>query len=134
MSNITDRRETGDFVKQTPLKTGFHPPEQCVRGRTDCRSLAQIIAEGEPATRTFMCLGELRDRDTHPEGDDWCFCHRSRHDRDYIGAVDFRIFVNRRDMSHMAAVLSMGLATVMPDELGEVPPPLDDATLADSSQ
>lgn len=103
------------FVRDTPLKTGFHPPEQCVRGRTDCRSLTQIISTGDPADRTFMCLGELAEGCSQ-RGDDWCFCHRSRHDRDYIGGVDIRFFVNRRDMSHMAAVLSMGLATVIPDD------------------
>ena len=111
------------FVKATPLKTGFHPPEQCVRGCADCRSLAQIISTGPPDERTFMCVGERQVPDQHPEGDHWTFCHRSIQGREHIGHVDFRIFVNRRDMSHMAAVLSMGLATVIPcDETGEVPP------------
>lgn len=101
----------GSFVKQTPLKTGFHPPEQCIRKRTDCRSLAQIISSDRS---TFMCVGEL-ENGCAQKGDDWSFCHRSRHDRNYIGGVDVRMFVNRRDMSHMAAVLTMGLATVIPD-------------------
>jgi hypothetical protein len=109
---------TGQFVRNTPLKTGFHPPEQCVRGRTDCRSLAQIIAAPDDGDKTFMCVGELAEGCSEPT-DKWCFCHKSRHDRNYIGGVDIRFFVDRRDMSHMAAVLAMGLATVIPpDEEG----------------
>jgi hypothetical protein len=104
------------FVRETPLKTGFHPPEQCVRGRKDCRSLAQIISTGDDPT--FMCVGELENGSAQ-HGDNWCFCHRSRHDRDYIGGVDVRMVVNRRDMSHMAAVLSMGLAVAIPDDEDE---------------
>lgn len=100
---------------ERPLKTGFHPPEQCVRGRTDCRSLAQIISVGTPDQRTFMCCGEVLDDATVDPGDQWSFCHRSDQTRRHCGAVDVRFFVDQRDMSHMAAVLSMGLATVIPE-------------------
>jgi hypothetical protein len=115
------------FVRATPLKTGFHPPEQCVRGRTDCRSLAQIIATPDDGEMTYMCVGELAPGASPEPLDQWCFCHKSRHDRSYIGGVDIRFFVDRRDMSHMAAVLSMGLATVIPPD-GEAPSPTGDPT------
>lgn len=103
------------WTKRTPLKTGFHPPEQCVRGRTDCRSLAQIVSTVE--AKTFMCVGEVAEGASPELGDKWCFCHRSSHDRAHVDGVDVRLFLDQRDMSHMAAVLSMGLATVIsPDE------------------
>lgn len=97
-----------------PLKTGFHPPEQCVRGRTDCQSLSQIISTDEPYT--FMCCGEVLNGATPWPTDKWVFCHRSRHDRPDCGGVDIRFFVDRRDMSHMAAVLSTGLAMAIPPD------------------
>lgn len=104
-------------MKDEPLLTGFHPPEQCVRGRTDCRSLAQIISTNDnPEKRTFMCCGEVLNGATVEPRDQWSFCHRSDQTRAYCGGVDIRFFVDRRDMSHMAAVLAMGLATVIPPD------------------
>lgn len=95
------------------LQTGFHPPEQCARGRADCRSLSQIVSDGAV---TFMCCGEVAPGATPWPSDRWSFCHRSRADRTEVGGVDFRIFVDRRDMSHLAAVLSMGLAVAIPTD------------------
>lgn len=103
------------MIDERPLLVGFHPPEQCVRGRTDCRSLAQIISSEEPYT--FMCCGEVVGGATPEPQDQWVFCHRSEQDRDYCAGNDIRMFVDRRDMSHMAAVLSMGLAmAISPDK------------------
>lgn len=103
-----------DWTQQTPLQVGFHPPEQCVRGRTDCRSLHQIISSGEKPT--FICCGEVKPGCTPVPQDKWSFCMgmcNGPHDHGY----DLRIFIDRRDMSHMAAVLSAGLAIIMqPDE------------------
>jgi hypothetical protein len=102
------------------VSRGWHPPEQCVRGRKDCRSLAQVVSENEPPT--FVCCGEfMGDRSDWPD-DAWKFCHRSLHDRDTIGGVDIEIRVDRRDIAHMAGILSMALAIVMPTE-GELPEP-----------
>lgn len=98
-----------------PLKVGFHPPEQCARGRTDCQSLAQIISTEQP--HTFVCCGEVLGDSPEPR-DQWSFCFRADQDREHCVGTDLRIFVDRRDMSHMAAVLSMGLATVIPPDVG----------------
>lgn len=99
------------------LLTGFHPPEQCARGRTDCRSLAQIISTNDdPEQRTFMCCGEVLNGATPRPQDQWVFCLRGE-DRPCSPGTDVRFFVDRRDMSHMAAVLSMGLATVIPPDV-----------------
>lgn len=100
-------------MTERPLLTGFHPPEQCARGRTDCQSLAQIVSTG--GQRTFMCCGEVLNGATPRPQDQWVFCLRGE-DRPDGPGTDVRFFVDRRDMSHMAAVLSMGLATVIPPD------------------
>lgn len=99
-------------MSEAPLKVGFHPPEQCARGRTDCRSLAQIIAS---SGETFVCCGEVIGHTPEPK-DKWSFCFKGDQSRPYCAGTDLRIFVDRRDMSHMAAVLGMGLATVLPPD------------------
>ncbi|MGE5500625.1 MAG: hypothetical protein ACM3W4_01725 [Ignavibacteriales bacterium] len=117
------------WTLDTPLKVGFHPPEQCVRGRSDCRSLAQIISDGDPPRNdpgryTFMCCGE---RDpatiTGERKDKWRLCHRSVMDRSHTAGVDIMFNVCRYDMSHLAAVLGMGLATVIPLDEVDRPSP-----------
>jgi hypothetical protein len=106
-----------------PLKTGFHAPEQCFRGRRDCRSLAQLLSSGDPITG--MCLGEVLEGATPDPRDKWCFCVRGMQDRDYCEGTDVRLFVDQQDMSHMAAVLSMGLAwAILPEAAaGDKPSP-----------
>lgn len=95
------------------LKVGFHPPLQCARGRGDCRSLAQIISS---SGETFCCVGEAAAGTSPWPSDQWVFCHRSRTDRSGVAGVDVRFYVDRRDMSHLSAVLSLGLATVIPPD------------------
>lgn len=102
-----------DFTRRTPLKTGFHAPEQCARGRTDCRSLAQIVSSD---TTTFACCGEVAPGATPFPRDQWAFCMRGTDERPGVAGTDVRFFVDRRDMSHMSAVLAMGLATVIPPD------------------
>lgn len=97
------------------LKMGFHPPLQCARGRTDCRSLAQIIA-GDVPPYTFVCCGEVLDGATPEPRDKWAFCFRGCQTRSHCVGTDIRIFVDQRDMSHMVGVLGMGLATVIPPD------------------
>ena len=95
-----------------PLLTGFHPPEQCARGRVDCQSLAQVIStNGEP--RTFICCGEVLDNATPRAQDQWALCVKGYNSDDCVG-TDMRIFCDRRDLSHIAAVTAMGLAMVIP--------------------
>lgn len=101
------------FTRTTPLKTGLHPPEQCARGRSDCRSLAQIISSDGA---TFTCCGEVAPGATPFPRDQWAFCMRGCDDRRGVVGTDVRFFVDRRDVSHMAAVLAMGLATVIPPD------------------
>lgn len=100
----------GRFALDTPLKAGFHPPEQCARGRQDCRSLAQIVSSD---AATFVCCGEVAPGATPFPRDQWAFCLRGEQDRPGVEGTDVRFFIDRRDMSHMAAVLAMGLATVI---------------------
>jgi len=106
-----------EWTKDTPLKTGFHPPEQCARGRSDCRSLAQIISTDDD---TFMCCGEVAPGASPDPRDNWSVCVKGKSDRAHCMGSDVRVFVDRRDMSHMAAVLTMGLAVAIPpdDEAG----------------
>jgi hypothetical protein len=88
-----------------PRREGFHPPLYCPRGRTDCRSLAQVIAEGHAS---FMCCGE-NDAPLRPmPQDEFTFCHRTEY------GVDVMTFHDRRDLAHMAAVLGWALAVAIP--------------------
>jgi hypothetical protein len=104
------------WTKTTPLKTGFHPCEQCARGRDDCRSLAQIVST---EATTFMCVGEVKPGCSPEPRDQWALCIKGDATRDYCEATDLRIFVDRYDLSHISAVTAMGLATVIPcDEVG----------------
>jgi len=99
------------MANDEPLKVGFHPPLQCARGRTDCRSLAQLISSRDEPT--FVCCGEVDEGKTPVPEDRWSFCINTMnagHGKGY----NFRAFVDRRDMSHMSAVLSMALAMVIP--------------------
>jgi len=98
-----------------PLKVGFHPPLQCVRERADCRSLAQIISSD---AETFVCCGEIIGGATPESRDKWAFCFRGDQNRPHCVGTDIRILLDQRDMSHMAAVLGMGLATVIPPDEG----------------
>lgn len=107
-------------MNDEPLKVGFHPPLQCARGRQDCRSLAQIISSSD--SPTFICCGEVLDGATPVPQDQWSFCLGmidAPHGRGY----DFRCFVDRRDMSHMSAVLSMALAMAIPPDAALRRPP-----------
>lgn len=96
------------WTKTAPLKTGLHPPEQCARGRTDCRSLAQVISTHEP--RTFICCGEVAPGCTPVPQDQWSFCMGCDHDGERPIGTNIRIFIDRVDMSDMAAVLATGLS------------------------
>lgn len=87
-----------------PLKTGWHPQEQCARGRTDCRSLLQILSTGDPLT--IICCGEVLDGATPEPRDQWSLCIRGDGTRSYCANTDMRIFVDRDDLSHISAVTS----------------------------
>lgn len=117
-----------DWTKDTPLKVGLHPPEQCARGRTDCRSLAQVISSQEP--RTFICCGEVAPGATPVPQDQWSFCMGCDEGGTRAVGTDMRIFIDRVDMSDMAYVLATGLSmtvqrqcTCHPDDKPPVPCP-----------
>jgi hypothetical protein len=106
------------WTQDTPLKTGFHPPEQCARGRTDCRSLHQLISTF--GDHTFFCVGEVAPGCSPEPQDKWAFCAKGDGTRDYCAETDVRFFVDQRDLSQIAAVAAAGLAIVIPpdDERG----------------
>ena len=104
------------------LKTGFHPMEQCARGRTDCRSLMQILStteESEAAGEgtTITCCGEVLNGATPEPRDQWSLCIKSSQNRAHVAGNDIRIFVDRQDISHLAAVLSYGRALIDSNDL-----------------
>lgn len=94
----------------TPLKTGFHPMEQCARGLGTCRSLMQILSTERPLTIT--CCGEVLNGATPEPRDQWSLCITSRQDRAHTAGNDLRIFIDRQDMSHIAAVTAYGRALI----------------------
>ena len=101
-------RET--WVKDTPLKVGLHPPEQCVRGRTDCRSLQQVISS---SVDTFICCGEVKPGCTPEPRDKWALCVKGAQDRGYCAGTDIRIFIDEKDMANISAVLTFGLSAAI---------------------
>lgn len=99
-------------------REGFHDPIYCPRERTDCKSLAQIIADGHAS---FICVGERQfDPATRAVPTDaYRFCHKS------CEGVDLAINHDQRDMAHIAAVYSMGLAAVLAPDAGHGAPPTE---------
>ena len=95
------------WTRATPLAVGFHPPEQCARGRSDCRSLGQVISSD---ATTFVCCGEVAKGATPDPADEWAFCVRGRDDRPGVNGTDIRIFIDKMDMSHMTMVLATAQA------------------------
>lgn len=93
-----------------PLKTGFHPMEQCARGLSNCQSLLQIVSTAEE--RTITCCGEVLDEHTPEPNDRWSICIRSASNRGHCAGVDLRIFVDRQDISHIAAVTTYARALI----------------------
>lgn len=101
-----------------PLKVGLHPPLQCARGRSDCRSLHQVISSN---VETFVCCGEVLGGATPWPGDDWSLCIYGDSNREGVSGTDIRIFVDRIDMSDIAAVMAVGLSMSVPRENNEDP-------------
>lgn len=102
------------WTKDDPIKTGLHPPEQCARGRTDCRSLHQVVStDDEP--RTFICCGEVAPGSSPVPQDQWAFCmFNGDQAHQGIPGSNLRVFIDRVDMSDMAAVLAVGLSMTVP--------------------
>ncbi len=98
------------MAETLPLKTGFHPIEQCARGLSGCRSLLQIVST--ESEQTITCCGEVLDGRTPEPRDQWSLCIKSRQDRDHCAGNDLRIFVDRQDISHIAAVLTYARALI----------------------
>jgi hypothetical protein len=96
-------------VKHNASREGFHDPLYCPRGRADCKSLAQIIAEGHSS---FVCCGENDGTEVSVSTDHYRFCHRTGH------GVDVMMNHDQRDLAHMAAVYSWALASVIAVEAG----------------
>lgn len=93
-----------------PLKTGFHPMEQCARGLTNCRSLLQIVST--EAERTITCCGEVLNGATPEPRDQWSLCIKSSQTRAHTAGNDLRLFVDRQDISHIASVLGYARALI----------------------
>lgn len=96
------------------LKTGFHPIEQCARGLTSCRSLLQIVSTEE--MQTITCCGEVLDGTTPEPNDQWSICIRSDSNRKHCVGNDLRLFVDRQDISHIAAVTTYARALIDSDD------------------
>lgn len=97
--------------QRAPLKVGFHCMDQCPRGRTDCKSLLHI-ASSEGAAPTFICCGEVLNGATVDPRDPWAFCIRADQTRQHCAGTDIHIFLDRQDISHMAAVLTYARANI----------------------
>lgn len=99
-------------------REGFKPPLYCPRTRTDCQSVAQIISVGHVS---FICCGERLDDPAARSvfSDSMRYCHKT------ADGVDLSLTHDRRDMAHIAAVYSMALAVVMPEDPGYEPPRAD---------
>lgn len=95
------------WTKDGPLKVGLHPPEQCARGRLDCRSLAQVVSDDGA---TFVCCGEVAPGRTPDPRDKWAFCVKGDQARAHCAGTDVRIFVDRIDMVDMVGVLATGVS------------------------
>ena len=96
-------------------REGFHDPKYCPRGRTDCASLAQIIAVEH---RSFTCCGERRNKPEHREvpTDAYRFCHKTEE------GVDLVMNHDQRDLSHIAATYAWALAAVIEVDAGHNAP------------
>ena len=84
---------------------------QCPRGLPNCQSLLHIAStEGDDST--FICCGEVLNGDTVDPRDQWSLCVKAIQDRQHCAGTDLRIFLDRQDISHLAAVLSYARAQI----------------------
>ncbi len=90
-------------------REGFHDPRYCPRGRADCKSLAQIISTGHAS---FVCCGENDGTWLAVLTDRYRFCHKTNE------GVDVLMNHDQRDLAHIAAVYSWGLAAVIAVDAG----------------
>lgn len=97
-------------MTDAPLKTGFHPMEQCARGLTNCQSLMQILSTTDQPT--IICCGEVLNGATPEPNDQWSLCIRSKQDRPHCAGNDLRMFVDRQDISQIGAVLAYARALI----------------------
>lgn len=81
---------------------GIWRPCYCPRGRTDCESLSQIIAEGHDS---FICVGRNDGSTRVVEADEFRECFKN-------AEIDRMEDADRRDLQGAAAVFSMALAVV----------------------
>lgn len=75
------------------------------------------IASTEGDEPTFICCGEVLNGATVDPRDPWAFCIRAIQDRAHCAGTDIRIFLDRQDISHMAAVLSYARANIDSSDL-----------------
>ena len=100
-----------------PLKTGFHPMEQCPRGYTNCRSLLQIVSTEQE--QTITCCGEVLNGETPDRRDKWALCIKSSQTREHTPGNDLHLFLDRQDISHIGAVLGYARALIDSADLCE---------------
>lgn len=75
-------------------------PHYCPRGREDCHSLSQIIAEGHTS---FICVGINDGSNRKLKQDKYRECFKNTE-------LDRMEDTDRRDLQHAVAVFSMALA------------------------
>ena len=81
-------------------------PVYCPRGRDDCQSLSQIIAQDHVS---FICVGVNDGSNREHEPDCFRECFKN-------GDIDRMEDADRRDLQHAVAVFSMALAATEPTE------------------
>ena len=77
-------------------------PYDCPKGRTDCRALANIVADDNSS---FFCCGENNGDNRVIAQDKYTVCFKSDH-RDSMDHYD------KRDLIHHSAVMVQALAAV----------------------
>jgi len=96
----------GDVVYKPEDFENIHCPFYCPRGRDDCESLSQIIAQDH---MSFICVGKNNGKNREFEQDQYRECFKN-------DVIDRMEDIDRRDLQHAAAVLSMALAATEPSE------------------
>jgi len=88
------------------------PWDECPRGIKTCKPMAFIRSNtGPEESRTFYCCGKHDGTMGRIEQDKYVSCSKSN------DGVDRMEFVDKRDIAHQVAVLSVASAHIREDEL-----------------
>lgn len=85
----------------------LYRPDKCMRERTDCNPLANIVSDpefGEP--QTFICCGENSPSCRSVEQDEYTLCIKSNE------GVDDRRNLDKRDIIDQISVMAQSLSMI----------------------